>query len=83
VLPLLEQVSRNPELSASAALDTARAAGVPDEAIVDALHVSLVFNTINRLVNTFGLAWDSDRHVRIGAKVLHRISYRVPRFLTR
>lgn len=83
VLPLLEQVSRNPARVTPADVDVARAAGLPDQAIVDALHVNLIFNTINRLVNAFGLAWESDRHVRLGAKVLHRISYRLPRFLLR
>jgi len=53
VLPLLEQVSRNPARAVRADVDATRAAGVPDEAIVDALHANLIFNTINRLVNAF------------------------------
>jgi hypothetical protein len=44
---------------------------------------SLVFNIMNRLANAFDLAWDSDEHVRLSAKVLHRIDYRLPSFLTR
>jgi hypothetical protein len=28
-------------------------------------------------------AWDSDDHVRLGAKVIHRISYRLPGVLMR
>jgi uncharacterized peroxidase-related enzyme len=83
VLPLLEQVTRNAAQVTRADIDTVRAAGVPEEAIVDALHVNLIFNCINRLANAFDFAWDSDHHVRLGAKVIHRISYRLPRILMR
>lgn len=60
-----------------------RAAEVPDDAITDALHVNLIFNIVNRLANAFDLAWDSDEQVRLGARVIHRISYRMPRILMR
>jgi hypothetical protein len=83
VLPLLEQVSRDPANASGGNLDAARAAGVPDDAIADALHVSLIFGTVNRLANAFGFAWESDRQVRLGAQVIHRLSYRLPRFLLR
>jgi alkylhydroperoxidase family enzyme len=74
VLPL-EQVSRSPA--------QLTAAGVPDEAIVDALHVGFISNCINRLANAFGFGWEYDNQVRLGAKVIHRTSYRLPRFLMR
>jgi uncharacterized peroxidase-related enzyme len=83
VLPLLERVTRSAAQVTRADIDTVRAAGVPEEAIVDALHVNLIFNCINRLANAFDFAWDSDHHVRLGAKVIHRISYRLPRILMR
>jgi hypothetical protein len=38
---------------------------------------------MNRLANAFDFAWDSDDHVRLSAKVIHRISYRLPCFLMR
>jgi AhpD family alkylhydroperoxidase len=81
VLPLLEKVTRTPDQVASSDVDAVRAAGVPDEGIVDALHVNLIFNIMNRLANAFDFSWDSDQHVRAGAQVIHRISYRLPRFL--
>jgi uncharacterized peroxidase-related enzyme len=83
VLPLLEKVARTPDLVAGADVEAVRAAGVPDEAIVDALHVNLIFNIMNRLANAFDFSWDSDEHVRVSAKVIHRISYRLPRLLMR
>lgn len=83
ILPLLEKTTRAPELVERSDLDAARAAGVPDEAIADALYVNLVFNLVNRLANAFDFSWDSDDHVRLGAKVIHRISYRLPRILMR
>jgi uncharacterized peroxidase-related enzyme len=54
VLPLLKKVSRTPEQVDRADIDAVRAAGVPDEAIVDALHVNLIFNCMNRLANALG-----------------------------
>jgi len=53
------------------------------KAIADALNANLVFNIMNRLANAFDLTWDSDEHVRLSAKVLRRIDYRLPRFLMR
>lgn len=83
VLPLLEKVTRTPHEVVAADVDAVRAAGVPDDAIVDALHVNLIFNIMNRLANAFDFSWDSDEHVRLGAKVIHRIDYRFPRVLMR
>ena len=83
MLPLLEKVTLRPDQVASADLDAVRAAGVPDEAMVDALHVNVIFNIMNRLANAFDFSWDSEQHVRIGAQVIHRVSYRLPRFLVR
>jgi AhpD family alkylhydroperoxidase len=83
VLPLLEKVSRTPDQVGTSDVDAVRAAGVPDEAIVDALHVNLIFNIMNRLANAFDFSWDSEEHVRASANVIHRISYRLPRLLMR
>jgi AhpD family alkylhydroperoxidase len=82
-LPLLEKVTLTPDLVTSSDVEAVRAAGVLDEAIVDALHVNLMFNIMNRLANAFDFSWDSEQHVRVGAQVIHRISYRPPRFLMR
>jgi AhpD family alkylhydroperoxidase len=83
MLPLLKKVTLTPDQVASADVDAVRTAGVPDEAMVDALHVNVIFNIMNRLANAFDFSWDSEQHVRIGAQVIHRVSYRSPRFLMR
>jgi uncharacterized peroxidase-related enzyme len=83
VLPLLEKTTRDPESIGRSDVDAVRAAGVPDEAIVDALYVNLIFNVMNRLANALDFEWDSDEHVRLGAQVIHRIDYRLPRLLIR
>lgn len=83
LLPLLEKVTRDPGNVGRADVDAVRAAGVPDDAIADALYVNLIFNVMNRLANAFDFAWDSDEHVRLGARVIHRIDYRLPSVLTR
>lgn len=83
MLPLLKKVTLTPDQVASADVDAVRAAGIPDEAMVDALHVNVIFNIMNRLANAFDFSWDSEQHVRIGAQVIHRVSYRLPRFLVR
>lgn len=83
VLPLLEKVTRDPSNLGREDVDAVRAAGVPDEAIADALYVNLIFNLMNRLANAFDFAWDSDQQVDLCARVIHRISYRLPQPLRR
>jgi alkylhydroperoxidase family enzyme len=83
MLPLLEKVTRTPDRAKGSDVDAVRAAGVPDEAIIDALHVSFIFNIMNRLANAFDFSWDSEEHVQTSANVIHRFSYRLPSFLVR
>lgn len=83
VLPLLEKLTLAPDDVRSADAAAVRAAGVPDDAIVDALHVMLIFNTVNRLANAFDWGWNSDAHVRVAANVIHRLSYKLPGFTLR
>ena len=56
---------------------------MPDEAIVDALHVCLLFNTLNRMANAFDWSWNSEEHVRVAARVIHRVGPRLPGFILR
>lgn len=79
----LERLSRAPDDVTAADIAPLRAAGVPDAAIIDALHVNAVFNLVNRLANAFGWTWDSESHVLAGAKALKRFRYRFPAFVLR
>jgi uncharacterized peroxidase-related enzyme len=83
VVLLLEKVTTAPDDVTADDVAPIRAAGVPDDAIVDALHVALIFNTVNRMANALGWEWDSDRHVRLAAQAIHRINYKLPGFVMR
>ena len=83
VLGLLGKVSLTPEQVTPDDVAAVRSAGVPDDAIVDALHVNLVFNTLNRLGNAFDWTWDSHDHVRTAARAIHLFRYKLPSFVMR
>lgn len=53
-LALLEKMTLAPEALAPSDVDAVRAAGLSDEAISDAVHVSFMFNLIDRLADSFG-----------------------------
>jgi uncharacterized peroxidase-related enzyme len=83
VLPLLERLTADPATVTAADLAPLRRAGVPDEAVVDALHVALVFHTANRMANALGWSWDSEQHVQAAARAIHRLRYHLPGFVLR
>jgi AhpD family alkylhydroperoxidase len=83
VVPFVEKVTTAPDAVTADDVAPVRAAGVPDDAIVDALHIALIFNTVNRMANALGWSWDSDRHVRLAAQAIHRINYKLPGFVMR
>jgi uncharacterized peroxidase-related enzyme len=83
VRDLVTKLAGHPGQVTSADIESVRAAGVPDDAIVDALHVNLIFNVVNRLANAFAWSWDSDEQVRKAAKVIHLSRYKLPGFAMR
>lgn len=81
VIAFLELLNQGEVTAADVA--AVRSAGVPKEALVEALHVNAVFNIVNRMGNALGWSWDSDEHVRAGARVIRLTRYRLPGFLLR
>ncbi|MGA8118067.1 MAG: hypothetical protein WCA46_30915 [Actinocatenispora sp.] len=75
VREFLDTVSRAPDEA-----DVAGLAGLPERAALDALHVNLVWNVVNRLANAFGFAL-RDGQLYSGTRALHRFGYRFPGFL--
>jgi AhpD family alkylhydroperoxidase len=60
--------------------DATGIAGLPENAVLEALRVNLVFNIIARLANAFGFTL-REGQLRSGTRALHRFGYRFPRFL--
>ena len=60
--------------------DASRAAGLPEHAVLEALHVNLVFNIIGRLANAFGFTL-REGQLHSGTRSLHRFGYSFPGFL--
>jgi hypothetical protein len=60
--------------------DATGVAGLPEQAVFDALHLNLVFGIIGWLANAFGFTL-REGQLHSGTRSLHRFGYRFPRFL--
>ncbi|MGY2876639.1 putative peroxidase-related enzyme [Marmoricola sp. URHA0025 HA25] len=56
----------------------ARAAGVDDDALLEAVYVAFAFNTVNRIADALDFTHPSDRARLRGARVLRVNGYRIP-----
>jgi uncharacterized peroxidase-related enzyme len=79
----VEALTRDPNSLSAADVEEARAAGVENDALAEAIYVAFLFNTINRIADALGFEHRSDRDRRWGAEVLRRHGYRLPGFLLR
>jgi uncharacterized peroxidase-related enzyme len=79
----VEALTRDPVTVSAADVERARAAGLEDDALAEAIYVAFMFNTINRVADALGFEHRSDRDRRRGAEVLRRLGYRLPAFLLR
>lgn len=80
---LLEKRATDPSRLTPADRELARAAGLSDAAIDDALSLGFMFDLVNRLANVFGFSTVDEAGRKKSAAVLHRMGYRVPGFLVR
>ncbi|GHJ37106.1 carboxymuconolactone decarboxylase family protein [Streptomyces sp. TS71-3] len=78
-LEFLDLAGRAPD-RADTAEATALVAGLPEQALRDALRVTLVWNIVNRLANAFGFVL-REGQLHSGTRALHRFGYRFPSFL--
>ncbi len=80
---LLEKLTLSPDEVSAGDIETLRAAGVSDAAIMDALYVCFLFNAVNRMANALGYNWDTEADALKIAAILNRTGYRLPDFLLR
>ena len=79
----VEALTRDPNGVTADDVEHARAAGVEDDALAEAIYVAFMFNTINRVADALGFEHRSDRDRRRGAEALRRLGYQLPAFLLR
>jgi AhpD family alkylhydroperoxidase len=71
----LDAVNRDP-----GHIDVIAVSDLPEEAVVEALQVQLVWNVVDRLANAFGFVL-REGQLHSGTRALHRFGYRFPNFL--
>jgi alkylhydroperoxidase family enzyme len=77
VLGLLEKLTLTPDDVSPADVDAARAEGISDEAIQDAMYIAFLFGIYNRVADTLEFAVPEDPGAyRMMAQVLLVVGYR-------
>lgn len=76
-LRFIEKLTVSPELVGPSDVEPVRAAGVSDEALVDAIYIGFVFGVMNRLMDAFGAEFPSQRQLEVCAKLLIERGYEV------
>lgn len=79
----LEVLTRDPDAVSPHDVAQARAAGVDDASLAEAVYVAYAFNTVNRVADALEFRHPSERARLRGARVLRLLGYRVPPFLLR
>lgn len=80
VLAFLEKVRRSPDSVSGTDITDLRERGVPDNAVIEALHVAFVWNVVDRLAHAFGYRL-LDGQLEKGTKALHAFKYQLPGFV--
>jgi alkylhydroperoxidase family enzyme len=82
VLVFLEKATRSPGSLSESDLTEARELGVPDEAVIEALHVAFIWNAVDRLAYAFDYRL-LEGQLKKGTQALHQFKYRFPAFTLR
>lgn len=75
-LRLIEIFTLRPEQFGPADILATRADGLSDEAVTDALHVSTLFNVIDRLADSFDWALPGRGGFKPAARAILKVGYR-------
>jgi uncharacterized peroxidase-related enzyme len=79
----VDALTRDPDRVGPELVAAARAEGVDDAALAEAVYVAYAFNTVNRVADALGFEHRSDRQLRRDARFLRINGYRMPGFLLR
>jgi uncharacterized peroxidase-related enzyme len=79
----VDALTRDPDRVGPELVAAARAAGVDDAALAEAVYVAFAFNTVNRVAGALGFEHRSHRELRRDARFLRINGYRMPGFLLR
>lgn len=80
-LALIETFTLRPDELGPDDIESARRAGLSEEAIEHAIDVATLFNLIDRLADAFGFYVPDQPGFDRGARILLRFGYRFPPFL--
>lgn len=78
MLVFLDTLSRAPDRLSVTDVEKVRAAGVPDDALDQAVHIATLFHVINRVMNAVGATVPDAGQRMISARFVRRLGYRVP-----
>lgn len=76
LLGFLEKLTLHPQDVGPADMVPLRAAGLSDEEIADAIHISTAFNLINRLADSMGWEMQKEKAVERFAGFLLKMGYK-------
>lgn len=79
---MLEKLTLHPDDVSIEDVDAVRAVGVSDEAIADAAHVCSLFNTLDRLADSFDVANQTPESHAKSARYLLKHGYKLRGVLT-
>jgi uncharacterized peroxidase-related enzyme len=74
-LNLIEKLTLKPDQIESGDINTLRAAGLSDQAIEDAIHVTVLFNIMDRIADSLGFEIPSAKGFARAADVLLKRGY--------